>query len=89
MCSRAAGTLCSRMERYAFELEEPIRLAFASRDNASVIAEILGREDGIIELDSFPAISVFGNDPYERYVLREQLGLSWNQRLRRKEGYAS
>ena len=76
------------MERYAFELEEPIRLAFASRDNASVIAEIR-REDGIIELDSFPAISVLGNDPYERYVLREQLGLSWNQRLSRKEGYAS
>lgn len=42
MRSRAAGTLCSRMERYAFGLEEPIRLAFARRDNAPVIAEILG-----------------------------------------------
>jgi hypothetical protein len=82
---RLVRALCSRIERYAFELEEPIRLAFASRDGASVIAEVLGGEDGIIELDSFPAVSMFGNDPYERYVLREQLGLSWNQRLGRIE----
>lgn len=82
---RLVRALCSRIERYAFELEEPIRLAFASRGGASVIAEVLGGEDGAIELDSFPAVSMFGNDPYERYVLREQLGLSWNQRLGRIE----
>jgi hypothetical protein len=84
---RLVRALCSRMEPYAFELEEPIRLAFASLDDAWVTAEILGGEDGIIELASFPAISMFGNNPYERYVLREQLGLSRNQRLGRIEGH--
>lgn len=84
---RRVRSLCSQVERYALGLEEPIRLAFASRDGASIIAEILGGEDGTIRLGTLPVISMFGNDPYERYVIREQLGLSWNQRVGRIEGH--
>ena len=84
---RLVRALCSQIERYALGLEEPIRLAFANRGDSSVVAEIFGGEDGTIKLDRFPVLSMFGDDPYERYVLREQLGLSWTQRVGRIEGH--
>jgi AAA ATPase domain len=89
--NRRADTLrlvraqCSGIERYALELEEPIRLIFAKEGDTWIVAEVLGGEDGFVELATFPGPPISVPDPYERYLLREQLGLSWNQRLRRVE----
>ena len=74
-------TLCSQVERYALELEQPVKLAFADGDRYSIVAEILGGEDGFIALAEFPSISMFGTDPYEAYSLRYEFGLSWNQSI--------